>query len=187
MCRGSFCSIHRTTEAWPPPEKVKSIGFQTKWRYIPFVFNNFHIHAFLGTKPTYDGKVLWMCGWMVSNGQIGHTYWPVKGPHWEHIYISTSARLRFSIHGEKVIFFCMAEVENASAGLADWTSFSKFVFRLHVGVWSEGPSVIVDHKEPPMFITQLPFAMFTSGAQVQQGNPEKSRESWKRSRKRFFF
>ena len=35
-------------------------------------------------------------------------------------YISTSARLRFSIHGEKVMFFfCMAEVENASAGLAD--------------------------------------------------------------------
>jgi hypothetical protein len=81
----------------------------------------------------------------------------------------------------------MAEVENASAGLADWTSFSKFVFRLHVGVWSEGPSGIVDHKEPPVFITQLPFAMFTSGAQVQTRNPEKSRESWKRSRKRFFF
>ena len=32
------------------------------------------------------GKVLWMCGWMVSNGQIGHTYWLVKGPHWEHIF-----------------------------------------------------------------------------------------------------
>ena len=42
-----------------------------------------------------------------SKGRIGN------------IYISTSARLRFSIHGEKVIFFGMAEVENASAGLAD--------------------------------------------------------------------
>lgn len=133
------------------------------------------------------GKVLWMCGWMVSNGQIGHTYWLVKGPHWEHIYFNISEVAVFHSWREGHVFFCMAEVENASAGLADWTSFSKFVFRLHVGVWSEGPSGIVDHKEPPVFNTQLPFAMFTSGAQVQNRNPEKSRESWKRSRKRFFF
>lgn len=153
--------------------------------------NNFHIHAFPGTKPTYD--------WWLGESSLDVWVDGFKRSDWTYILASQRATLGTYIFQHQrgcgfpfmerrsCFFFCMAEVENASAGLADWTSFSKFVFRLHVGVWSEGPSGIVDHKEPPVFITQLPFAMFTSGAQVQNRNPEKSRESWKRSRKRFFF
>lgn len=85
MCRGSFCSIHRTTEAWPPPEKVKSIGFQTKWRYIPFVFNNFHIHAFLGTKPTYD--------WWLGESSLDVWVDGFKRPDWTYILASQRAAL----------------------------------------------------------------------------------------------
>ena len=51
------------------------------------------------------GKVLWMGGWMVSNGQIGHTYWLVKGPHWEHIYFNISEVAVFHSGREGHVFF----------------------------------------------------------------------------------